>query len=72
MTAIVVTAAQIGLVNPLKAIVKSYLAGVAITPGEAVYIIAASGSVGLGIWWRKNMLWRLHMDSWGLECFPSA
>jgi len=47
MTAIVVTAAKVGLVNPLKAIVKSYIAGVAITAGEAVYIIAASGKVGL-------------------------
>lgn len=47
MTAIVVTAAQVGLVNPTKAIIKSYLAAEAITAGEAVYIVAASGSVGL-------------------------
>ena len=46
MTAIVVTAAQVGLVNPLKAIVKSYIAAVAITAGEAVYILT-TGTVGL-------------------------
>jgi len=44
---VVVTAAQVGLVDPLKATVKSYIAGVTITKGEAVYIIAASGKLGL-------------------------
>lgn len=47
MAAIVVTAAKVGLVDPVSAIVKSYLAAEAITAGEAVYIVAASGSVGL-------------------------
>jgi len=41
MADITVTAAQVGLVDPLKAIVKSYLAGVTITKGQAVYINSA-------------------------------
>ena len=48
MTApMVLVAAQVGLVDPLKATVKSYIAGVTITKGQAVYIIAASGKLGL-------------------------
>jgi len=41
MTDIVVTAAQVGLVNPLKADVKSYVAGATITKGQAVYLTTA-------------------------------
>jgi hypothetical protein len=44
---VAVTAAEVGLVDPLKAVVKSYIAGVVITKGQAVYIIAASGKLGL-------------------------
>ena len=44
---ITVTAARVGLVDPLKAIVKSYIALEAILKGQAVYIAAATGKVGL-------------------------
>ena len=47
MADIVSTAALIGIVDPLKAIVKSYIASVAITAGQAVYIVAATGKVAL-------------------------
>jgi len=46
MTTIAVTAAQVGLVDPLKATVKSYIALEAILKGQAVYI-ATTGKVGL-------------------------
>lgn len=46
MADIVVTAAQVGLVDPMKAFVKSYKCAVAITKGQSVYILAA-GTVGL-------------------------
>lgn len=45
--AITVTAAKVGLVDPAKAIVKSYIAYEAITKGQGVYIVAASGKAGL-------------------------
>lgn len=38
MTDIVVTAAQVGMIFPMKAEVRSYIAYVAITKGQAVYI----------------------------------
>jgi len=38
MTDIVVTAAQVAMLDPIKCITRSYLAGVAITKGQAVYI----------------------------------
>ena len=44
---ITVTAAQIGLVDPLKSTVKSYLAYETITKGAAVYIDTTTGKVGL-------------------------
>jgi hypothetical protein len=44
MTAIAVTAAQVGLVDPTKATVKSYVAGAAITKGQAV-ALATDGTV---------------------------
>lgn len=44
---IAVTAAQIGLVNPLKAVVKSYIAAEAITAGLPIYIVAANGKAGI-------------------------
>ena len=44
---IVVTAALVGIVDPLKSTVKSYIASVAITAGQAVYIVAATGKVAL-------------------------
>jgi len=40
------TNTQVGLVNPKKAIVKSYIAAVAISAGQAVYI-NSSGNVAL-------------------------
>ena len=47
MTAVTVTAVRVALVDPLKAVVKSYIAGVTITKGQSVYIIAATGKLGL-------------------------
>ena len=48
MTApLALTAARIAMIDPLKAVVKSYIAGVAITKGQPVYIIAATGKIGL-------------------------
>lgn len=46
MTDIVVTAAQVGVVDPLKAHIKSYVAGATITKGQAVYLTTA-GLVGV-------------------------
>jgi hypothetical protein len=46
MAEITYTAAQIGLVDPLKAEVKSYIAAVAITKGQAVYL-TATGTAGV-------------------------
>ena len=43
---ITVTAAKVGLVDPLKATVKSYIAAATITKGQAVYITTA-GKVNL-------------------------
>jgi len=45
MADITVTAAQVGLVDPLKATVKSYVALEAITKGQAVCIDATYGKV---------------------------
>jgi hypothetical protein len=44
--AITVTAAQVGLVDPIKARVKSFIAAATITKGQAVYITTA-GKVNL-------------------------
>ena len=44
MADIAVTAAQVGLVDPLKATVKSYIAGATITKGQAVSM-ATDGTV---------------------------
>jgi len=44
---IVVTAAKVALVDPMKATVKTYIAGVAISAGESVYLETASGTVKL-------------------------
>lgn len=46
MADITVTAAQIGLVDPIKANVRSYIAAEAIAKGQAVYILT-SGKVGV-------------------------
>jgi hypothetical protein len=46
MTALTVTAAQVGLVDPLKATVRSYIATETITAGQAVYILT-TGKVGV-------------------------
>ncbi len=43
---ITVTAAKVGLVDPMKATVKSYIASTTITKGQAVYITTA-GKVAL-------------------------
>jgi len=37
MTAITVTAAQVGVVDPTKAVIKDYIAAATIAKGEAVY-----------------------------------
>ena len=47
MTDITVTAAQVGLVDPIKAKVRSYIAGATITKGQAVYIDPTTGKVNL-------------------------
>ena len=47
MATIVVTAGQVGAVFPLKADIRQYIAAEAITAGEALYIVAASGHVSL-------------------------
>lgn len=41
MAAIVVTAAQVGVIDPIKATIKSYIANAAITKGQACYITTA-------------------------------
>ena len=47
MADIAVTAAQVAAVFPEKADIFTGIAGVTITAGQAVYIIAASGKLGL-------------------------
>jgi len=46
MTAIAATTAQIGVVDPVKSHIKSYIAAAAITKGQAVYVDSA-GKVDL-------------------------
>lgn len=46
MADITVTAAQVGLVDPVKSLVRSYLAAETITKGQAVYI-TTTGTVGV-------------------------
>jgi hypothetical protein len=46
MTDITVTAAQVAALDPLKAVIRSYIAAVAITKGQAVYFTTA-GKVGV-------------------------
>lgn len=46
MAEVVCIPAQVGLVDPMKAVVRSYRAAVAITSGRAVYLLA-DGRVGL-------------------------
>lgn len=46
MTDIVVTPAQVAAVDPKTALIQSYIAGVAITKGQAVYI-ASTGKLGV-------------------------
>jgi len=47
MADITVTAGQVGAVYPLKADIRTYTAAAAITAGQPVYIVAASGTVGV-------------------------
>lgn len=47
MADITVTAAQIGIVHPESAEVYSFLPSVAVTAGQAVYMLAASGKLAL-------------------------
>lgn len=47
MTAVSYTAAQIGIVDPQKSRVKSYIAGATITKGQPVYIVPSTGKVDL-------------------------
>lgn len=56
MATIVVTAAKVGLVNPAKATVKSYIAHEALTAGLPVYIVAGTGKVGIADADDANML----------------
>ncbi len=44
---IVFTAAKVAVVYPTKAEIYDGIANVALTPGQAVYIVAASGKLGL-------------------------
>lgn len=46
MADITVTPAQVGVVDPIKSDIRSYIAAEAITKGQAVYILAA-GTVGV-------------------------
>lgn len=46
MTAIVVTAANVGVIDPTKSVIKSYMAGATITKGQAVYL-ATTGLAGV-------------------------
>jgi hypothetical protein len=47
MADIALTAAKIAVVDPDKAIIDAYVAGVTITAGQFLYGIVASGKVGL-------------------------
>jgi hypothetical protein len=47
MADITVTAAKVGLAHPEDSEVYTMIAGVTITKGQAVYIIAASGKLGV-------------------------
>jgi len=47
MADITVTAAKVALLDPEKAVIKSYIASEAITKGQAVYIVASTGKIGL-------------------------
>jgi len=47
MSAITVTAAQVAVIDPLKSIIKSYIAYETITAGAAVYIDPTTGKCGL-------------------------
>ena len=47
MADIALTAAKIAVVDPDKAIIDTYIAGVTITAGQFLYGIIASGKVGL-------------------------
>lgn len=47
MTDIAVTAAKVAAVFPEKAEIFTFVAGETITAGQAVYVVAASGKVGL-------------------------
>lgn len=46
MADIAVTAARVGLIDPIKSLVKSYIATETITKGQAVYILT-TGKVGV-------------------------
>ena len=46
MTTVAVVAAKVALIDPIKAVTRSYIASVAITKGQAVYITTA-GKVAL-------------------------
>jgi hypothetical protein len=46
MSDITVTAAQVSMVKPHEAVIKDYIAGVAITKGQAVYVTTA-GKLGV-------------------------
>lgn len=47
MTAVTYTAAQIGMVDPQKSRVKTYIAAATITKGQPVYIVPSTGKVNL-------------------------
>ena len=47
MTAIALTAAQISVVDPIKAVIRNYIAGVALTRGVPVYVDGTTGKLGI-------------------------
>ena len=47
MTAIALTAAQISVVDPIKATIRNYITGVAITRGVPVYIVGSTGKLAI-------------------------
>ena len=47
MTAITLTAAQISVVDPIKAVIRNYVTGVAVTRGVPVYVVGSTGKLAI-------------------------
>jgi hypothetical protein len=47
MTAITLTASQISAVDPIKATIRNYITGVAVTRGVPVYIVGSTGKLAI-------------------------